>query len=85
MYISQIAVFTYSTKRFGKCRVSFHCHYFQVLGHGSVLPEGLTSLGQIEIFNHYIYLKPFKYLTDVKLNYSTYIALPGIILLSANE
>ena len=39
------------------------------LGPGVVVPARVLSMGQIELFNHLLYLKPFKQMTDVKLNY----------------
>ena len=37
---------------------------------GVVIPVWVPSIGQIELFNHFLYLKPFNRVqTNVKLNY----------------
>ena len=43
---------------FEECWVLFHCNYSLVHSDFVVVPIRVTSEGQIEIFNHFLYLKP---------------------------
>ena len=40
--------------------VSLHCHYSKVHSDRVVVPVKIPSIDQLKLFNHLLYLKPFK-------------------------